>query len=64
MFGFFFIQKKKKPINFSGYCAEFNEAGKVIQNHYTASCEDVSPKCDKSYSSTDAYKCTFIQIIE
>lgn len=39
-----------------GYCAEFNEAGKVIQNHYTASCEDVSPKCDKSYSSTDAYK--------
>lgn len=39
-----------------GYCAEFNEAGKVIQNHYTAPCEDVSPKCDKSYSSTDAYK--------
>lgn len=39
-----------------GYCTEFNEAGKVIQNHYTASCEDVSPKCDKSYRSSDAYK--------
>lgn len=38
-----------------GYCAEFNEAGKVIQNHYTAPCEDVSPKCDKSYRSSDAY---------
>lgn len=39
-----------------GYCAEFNEAGKVIQNHYSAPCEKVSPKCDKSYRSSDAYK--------
>lgn len=39
-----------------GYCTEFNEAGKVIQNHYTAPCKDVSPKCDKSYKSSDAYK--------
>lgn len=39
-----------------GYCAEFNEAGKVIQNHYSAPCEDVSPKCDKFYRSSDAYK--------
>lgn len=41
-----------------GYCTEFNEAGKVIQNHYTAPCKDVSPKCDKSYKSSDAYKYT------
>lgn len=41
-----------------GYCAEFNEAGKVIQNHYSAPCEDVSPKCDKFYRSSDAYKYT------
>lgn len=34
----------------------------VIQNHYTAPCEKVSPKCDKLYRSPDAYKCTFIQI--
>lgn len=39
-----------------GHCTEFNEAGKVIQNHYTAPCKDVSPKCDKSYKSSDAYK--------
>lgn len=41
-----------------GYCAEFNEAGKVIQNHYAAQCEDVSPKCDVLYNSRDAYKYT------
>lgn len=39
-----------------GHCAEFNEAGMVIQNHYTAPCEKVSPKCDKLYRSPDAYK--------
>lgn len=41
-----------------GYCTEFNEAGKVIQNHYAALCEDVSPKCDAIYRSSDAYKYT------
>lgn len=41
-----------------GYCAEFNEAGKVIQNHYAAPCEDVSPKCVVLYNSWDAYKYT------
>lgn len=41
-----------------GYCTEFNEAGKVIQNHYAAPCEDVSPKCDVYYKSSYAYKYT------
>lgn len=39
-----------------GYCAEYNEVGKVIQNHYSAACDKVFPKCDDSYRSTDAYK--------
>lgn len=39
-----------------GYCAEFNENGRTIQSHYTASCKKVSPKCDDAYSSLDAYK--------
>lgn len=59
--GFFLL---KNSFNFWGYCTEFNEAGKVIQNHYAALCEDVSPKCDVFYRSSDAYKCMFIQIIE
>lgn len=39
-----------------GYCTEFNEAGKVIQNHYSAPCQDGSLKCDDFYKSSDAYK--------
>lgn len=35
----------------------------VIQNHYSAECNQVFPKCDESYRSSDAYKCTFIQSI-
>lgn len=39
-----------------GYCAEYNEVGMVIQNHYSAECNKVFPKCDESYRSSDAYK--------
>lgn len=39
-----------------GYCAEYNELGMVIQNHYSAKCNQVFPKCDDSYRSSDAYK--------
>lgn len=35
----------------------------VIQNHYSAACDKVFPKCDDSYRSTDAYKCTSTQSI-
>lgn len=28
----------------------------VIQNHYSAACDTVFPKCDDSYRSSDAYK--------
>lgn len=39
-----------------GYCAEFNEGGKIIQNHQSAPCKKVFPKCDPFYRSSDAYK--------
>lgn len=39
-----------------GYCTEFNELGRLIQNHYPVPCEKVSPKCRNSYYSSDAYK--------
>lgn len=39
-----------------GYCAEYDEFGNVIQHHYGAKCENVFPKCDDPYKSTDAYK--------
>lgn len=39
-----------------GHCAEYNELGMVIQNHYSAKCNQVFPKCDESYRSPDAYK--------
>lgn len=39
-----------------GHCAEYNELGMVIQNHYSAECNQVFPKCDESYRSSDAYK--------
>lgn len=45
--------------NISGHCTEFNELGGVIQSHYQAPCEKVSPKCNDSYYSSDAYKCKY-----
>lgn len=45
--------------NIEGYCAEFNEVGRVIQNHEAAPCEKVSPNCNDAYSSLDAYKCMY-----
>lgn len=44
-------------IFFSGFCAEFNVAGRVIQSHHSAECNNVFPKCDQIYSSNNAYKC-------
>lgn len=35
----------------------------VIQNHYSAECNQVFPKCDESYRSSDAYKCTLLRAI-
>uniref|UniRef100_A0A8W8JBT4 Uncharacterized protein n=1 Tax=Magallana gigas TaxID=29159 RepID=A0A8W8JBT4_MAGGI len=37
-------------------CTEFNVAGGVLQGQNDAVCNDKFPKCDKIYSSTDAYK--------
>lgn len=39
-----------------GHCAEYNELGMVIQNQFSAECNQVFPKCDESYRSSDAYK--------
>lgn len=39
-----------------GYCTEFNVAGGVIQRHAAAKCNDLFPKCDRIYTSVDAYK--------
>lgn len=39
-----------------GYCTEFNVAGQVLQNHEEAQCNEDFPRCDKVYSSADAYK--------
>lgn len=39
-----------------GYCAEFNVAGRFIQNHEEAKCNENFPRCEKAYSSADAYK--------
>lgn len=39
-----------------GYCTEYNVAGQVLQNHEEAQCNEESPRCDKVYSSADAYK--------
>lgn len=42
-----------------GYCTEFNVAAGVIKNHLEAKCNETYPRCDKAYSSADAYKCRF-----
>lgn len=39
-----------------GHCTEFNAVGRLIQNQFSAVCNDTFPICDKHYSSTDAYK--------
>lgn len=39
-----------------GHCVEFNLQGGVIQDQYTAPCNDTFPKCDKYYNSSTAYK--------
>lgn len=46
-------------LNIEGYCAEFNEVGRVIQNHEAAPCQKVYPNCKDAYSSLDAYKCQY-----
>lgn len=48
-----------KLSNFSGHCTEFNVGGGVIQRQSTAECNNVFPKCEGIYNSTDAYKCMF-----
>lgn len=45
------------PVRFIfGYCTEFNIAGRVLQMHREAKCNNVFPKCDDRYQSNDAYK--------
>lgn len=45
------------PVRFIfGHCTEFNIAGRVLQIHPEAKCNNVSPKCDEMYQSNDAYK--------
>lgn len=40
-----------------GHCTEFNVIGGIIQDHQSAPCNNGSfPKCDRLYSSSDAYK--------
>lgn len=39
-----------------GHCVEFNGRGGVIQDQKSASCNEIFPKCDIIYFSTDAYK--------
>lgn len=39
-----------------GHCVEFNRLGGVIQDQYSSPCNDAFPKCDKYYSSSNAYK--------
>nr|XP_034335664.1 uncharacterized protein LOC117692276 isoform X1 [Crassostrea gigas]XP_034335665.1 uncharacterized protein LOC117692276 isoform X1 [Crassostrea gigas] len=39
-----------------GHCTEFNIVGGVIQDQHSAPCSVTFPKCDKYYTSNDAYK--------
>lgn len=39
-----------------GFCTEFNVAGGIIQQNPDAECNETYPRCDKAYSSADAYK--------
>lgn len=44
-------------LRFLGHCVEFNLQGGVIQEQFSSPCNDTFPKCDKSYTSLNAYKC-------
>lgn len=39
-----------------GHCVEFNVHGGVIQDQMSTPCNDMFPKCDLIYNSSDAYK--------
>ncbi|XP_061177637.1 uncharacterized protein LOC133186394 [Saccostrea echinata] len=39
-----------------GYCMEYNEEGKRIQNNYHRKCLDLNPPCPTRYKSTETYK--------
>lgn len=39
-----------------GHCVEFNVAGGVIQDQFSARCNESFPKCDSHYLSSTAYK--------
>lgn len=39
-----------------GHCVEFNVHGGVIQDQMSTPCNDMFPKCDSIYNSSDAYK--------
>lgn len=39
-----------------GHCSEFNVHGGVIQDQRSTPCNDMFPKCDSIYNSSDAYK--------
>lgn len=39
-----------------GHCVEFNVAGGVIQDQFSAPCDEHFPKCDAFYLSSTAYK--------
>lgn len=39
-----------------GHCTEFNVRGGIIQDQKSAICNEIFPKCDEHYYSSDAYK--------
>lgn len=39
-----------------GHCVEFNLHGGVIQDQMSTPCNNIFPKCDAIFGSTDAYK--------
>lgn len=45
-----------------GHCVEFNVAGGVIQDQWSAPCNKTFPKCDNSYLSWKAYLCKTRQV--
>lgn len=48
-----------------GHCVEFNVPGGVIQDQWSAPCNEIFPICGYIYRSTTAYKCeiTTVQIL-
>lgn len=49
-----------EKLSLLGYCTEFNVVGGIIQNYSSVPCNEIFPKCDRVYHSSDAYKCTLI----